>query len=173
MILSLLLVRCLSSCDVFWIRATASLTAAYLLCYLWVVKSTLHADNHTRRCIYSRAEEQHWLMSMIDSRVRQTGTCWADIGVQSSDRKFGRWDEYSETVQKIKCHADDSCCTNSNCSPEGFFGGRPHTHLAEVDSWKQEHHLKGYWKSLFIVLTDSVHYFQPNTFSVLYKQQGL
>lgn len=53
------------------------------------------ADNHTSWCIYSRAEEQHRLMSVIDSRVRQTGTCWADIGVQSSDRKLDRWDKYS------------------------------------------------------------------------------
>lgn len=39
-----------------------SLTATYLLCYFRVMKSTLHADNH---CIFSQAEEQHWLMRSI------------------------------------------------------------------------------------------------------------
>lgn len=79
----------LSSFVVFCIWSLVSLTTMYLLCYLSVVKSTLHADNHTSQCIYSRAEERHWLMSTIDSQVRQTGTRWADIGVQSSARKFG------------------------------------------------------------------------------------
>lgn len=47
--------------DVIGIWPLASLKTTYLLRYLSVVKSTLHADTHTSRCIYSRAEEQQRL----------------------------------------------------------------------------------------------------------------
>lgn len=95
-----------------------SLTATYLLCYLRVMKSTLHADNH---CIFSQAEEQHWLMSKIDCQVRQTGTCWVDIGGQSSDRKFGGWDTNSQTVKKIKCHETSHSSGSKNITWKGIL----------------------------------------------------
>lgn len=112
-----------------------------------------HTQPTHNQCIYSGAA--------IDRRVRQSGERRADIGVQSSAAG-------SLAAQKMKCRADDSHCQNRNSLVEHLKLSRLESTRVLVTKKKRV-----FWKSLFLFLTDSVHYFQPNTFSVLYKQQGL
>ena len=67
--------------------------------------------------------------------------------------------------QKIKCHADDSRCQNTNYSQTLWWNtsnssGRSWLTNARTTSLKRV-----FEKPFFLLfLTDSVHYFQPNTF---------
>lgn len=123
-------------------------------CYLSVVKSTLHAENRPNQRIYGGAEEQRCHVSTTNGQVRQ-----AHIRVQSSARKFGSTD-------------------NSHCQ-NGSFSEALLWNISKISGWiwlmKARILPKRVFEKPFLLflLTDSVHYFQPNTFSVLYKPQRL
>lgn len=96
-------------------------------CYLSVVKSTLHAENHPNQRIYGGAEAQRCHVSTTNGQVRQ-----ADIRVQSSARTFGS--------------TDNSHSQNGSYSEALLWNI---SKISEFDSWKREYYLKGSLKSLF------------------------